>query len=416
MIFIVFKPNFISTQSTQLEVNKSARIARHQRVFAGASSLRLPRFNFGGKEVLNKVASARSLTENLFHHADKSRQNMDPATAANKLFKRYTAMVALLFVAGSISPYSSYADEMNAGEFGAYIDTSSFESGIVADTEGYLTKFNPQTNEGDRSTMNDRFEHTVAPGETLSTIANSYGLKTKTVLWENNLANANSIRVGQTLKIPPVDGVTHTVAKGESLEKIASNYSVETDVIERQNKLISSVVKEGDEIYIPGGQPLVVDTPVRATPARVGTSTRVATTATPVALSGSSDVPASGKPLIFPTRGKITQGYRAGHYAIDIADVSMPPVWAAASGKVVKASSGTWGGGYGNHVVIDHGNGMSTLYAHLDYLSVGLGDVVDQGQVLGKMGRTGRVYGVTGIHLHFEVIKNGVKQVPSNYY
>jgi len=395
----------------------SARSARHKKVFAGASILRLPRFNFGGMGFLNKIPSVKGITGNLLHHGAESKQTMDPATAANKLFKRYTAMVALLFVAGSISPYSTYAVEMNAGEFGAYIDTSSFESGIVADTEGYLTKFNPQTNEGDRSTMNDRFEHTVAPGETLSTIANSYGLKTKTVLWENNLANANSIRVGQKLMIPPVDGVTHTVAKGESLEKIAGEYSVETEVIERQNKLLSSVVKEGDEIYIPGGQPLVVDIPapaVRATPARVGTSTRVA--ATPVALSGSSNIPASGKPLIFPTRGKITQGYRPGHYAVDIADRSMPPVWAAASGKVVKASSGTWGGGYGNHVVIDHGNGMSTLYAHLDYLSVGLGDVVDQGQVLGRMGRTGRVYGVTGIHLHFEVIKNGVKQVPSNFY
>jgi murein DD-endopeptidase MepM/ murein hydrolase activator NlpD len=133
-------------------------------------------------------------------------------------------------------------------------------------------------------------------------------------------------------------------------------------------------------------------------------------------LAGSTDAPTVGKVFIRPTRGIITQGYKRGHYALDIADASKPPVWAAGSGTVIKASSGTWGGGYGNHVIIDHGNGMQTLYAHLDYLDVSNGDYVSQGAVIGRMGRTGRVYGRTGIHLHFEVRKNGVKQNPAAYY
>ncbi len=339
---------------------------------------------------------------------------MDSVSASNTLFKRYSAMVAVVFVIGSITPTGTTAEGMYAGDYGGfYVDTSTYSSGIISDEEGYLTKVNPQTNQGDRSNMTDRFEHTVASGETLSTIAEDYGLKTSTLLWENNLGNANSLKVGQKLVIPPVDGVSHKVGKGESIEKIAKEYGVEAETIRKQNNILIADVNSGDEIFVPGAKPLITD--VRSTPARVGTSTRVSV-GSPVALEGSYDAPMGEKPFIMPTRGKLTQGYHAGHYAFDLADVSMPPVWAAGTGTVTKASSGTWGGGYGNHVIIDHGNGLTTLYAHLDYLTVGVGDVVDQGEVIGRMGRTGRVYGRTGIHLHFEVILNGVKQLPSNYY
>ena len=100
----------------------------------------------------------------------------------------------------------------------------------------------------------------------------------------------------------------------------------------------------------------------------------------------------------------------------------MPAVWAAASGVVVKANTGCGsrtpkcGGGYGNHVIIDHGDGVKTLYGHLDSLNVKVGDNIKQGEVIGIMGNTGRVYGATGIHLHWEVIINGVKKNPIGYY
>lgn len=342
----------------------------------------------------------------------KKADTLDSHSASNSLFKKYSAMVAVIFIAGSISPVGTSA-EVYLNEFTPYASTEMYQGGILADDDGYLTKLNPQTSQTDRSGLTDKYTHKVESGETLSTIAMSYGLKTETILWENGLANANSLKIGQELVIPPVDGVSHKVAKGETLEKVATTFNVEVESISKQNNLIAANVAEGDEIFIPGAKPIITE--ARTSPARVSTATRVSV-GTPVALAGSSAAPVGAKPLIMPTRGVLTQGFHKGHYAYDIADRSMPPIWAAGGGKVTKASSGTWGGGYGNHVIIDHGNGLQTLYAHMDYLTVSVGDTVTQGEVIGRMGRTGRVYGVTGIHLHFEVIKNGVKQVPSDYY
>lgn len=308
------------------------------------------------------------------------------------------------------------------------VDSEALNTSILTDGDGYLTKINPQTDSGDRSTMNDRLIHTVASGETVSTIAQQYGLKSSTVLWENGLANANSLKINQQLLIPPVDGITHTVAKGESVEKLAKLYNIDADAIRKQNRLTASTLSLGQEVFMPGAAPIptVDTTPVRVTPSRSGTSSRVGSNvvAKPdgAILPGSDDSPVGNKPFIFPTRGKLTQGFHAGHYAFDIGDRSQPPIWAAGSGKVVKATTGCatvshgCGGGYGNHVIIDHGNGLQTLYAHMTYIDVAVGDEVTQGQVIGKMGRTGNVRGVTGIHLHFEVRKNGKKMLPSNYY
>jgi murein DD-endopeptidase MepM/ murein hydrolase activator NlpD len=346
--------------------------------------------------------------------------------ASNKLFSRYAMAVSLILIMGIVTPSEASFSEANATQIDAGIDTAALGNTLMADNDGYLTKINPQTSSGDRSSMNDRATHTVASGETVSTIASSYGLKSATVLWENGISNANSIRVGQKLYIPPVDGVTHTVAKGEDIGKVAKEYGVKSEDIVKQNRLVATTLAPGQEIYIPGGKPLVVDTPVRAsTPGRAGTRTEVASVGVGVGgaiLPRSGSSASVGKIFIFPTRGNITQGFHAGHYAFDIADRSQPPIWAAGAGKVVTVVTGCakvsygCGGGYGNHVIIDHGNGIQTLYGHMEYVLVKQGDQVSQGDVIGKMGRSGNVRGATGIHLHFEVRKNGKKEVPSNYY
>ncbi len=311
---------------------------------------------------------------------------------------------------------------------------ANITSPIVADQEGYFTKINPQTNAGDRSVMNDYLVHTVTSGETVSTIASSYGLKTATLIWANSILNANSLRVGQKILVPPVDGISHRVAKNETIDKLAKDYGVNGDTIVKQNSLSSKTLVAGEDIFIPGAKPLPSDIQAppaaktgRNNPARVASSTRTGSFAYSVPadgaiLQGSKDVPVGDKPFVFPTRGKITQYFHSGHYALDIANPDRPAVWAAGAGTVVKVAEGcgdvsyTCNGGYGNHVIIDHGNGIQTLYAHLTYATVKVGQHLASNEVIGKMGRSGNVRGVTGIHTHFEVRVNGKKVDPTGFY
>ena len=429
---LFFNDTFISIAATQpgLAANEVARRSRHQRVLTKASVL-----PFQGLFKLSESFSAkgRSIKNILTPYINfKEKEVVSSVSASNKLFKRYTAIVGFIFIIGSLSPITAddlYASSAPVDSIDSGIDSSS--GSLIADNEGYLTKLNPQTNIGDRSTMNDKLVHTVANGETVSTIAASYGIKTQTILWENGLSNANSIRVGQKLFVPPVDGVTYYAKKSDNVDKLAKAFGVPADSIMRQNGLVASTLTLGQAVFIPGAAPIAEDPiTVRTTPVRIGTGTRINNIAGAnvvagsggAILPGSDAAPIGNRPFIMPTRGSLTQGFHKGHYAFDIANSSQPPIWAAGAGTVVKAASGcptvSYGcnGGYGNHVIIDHGNGLQTLYGHMTYIEVKVGDKVTQGQVIGKMGRTGNVRGKTGIHLHFEVRLNGKKEVPSNYY
>ena len=280
---------------------------------------------------------------------------------------------------------------------------------LVSDEEGYLVKINPQTDESNRIGLTDYAVHTVDDGETLSQIAEKYGVNVDTVMWENNISNAHTIRSGQALLIPPIDGISYKVASGDSLEKIATKYKVSTESIIAQNGLETEVIQKGQALFLPGAVPIA---PVYV----AANGYRTTTTRDTRTFDSATSTPAVGKVFIYPTKGKVTQGYHGGHYALDIADRSKPPIWSAGAGTVEKVSTGTWGGGYGNHVIVDHGNGLKTLYAHMSTVNAYAGQWVNQGDVLGVMGNTGRVYGATGIHLHWEVHLNGVKQNPYNYF
>lgn|GEM_PF-220164 len=437
----------ISTTTEQSGANQIARRARHVKVFARSTFLKWPTFSFSSifgpakssspqGNLLGKIAPFLHRGHVEAHHY---------TSPSHRLFTRYGAAVALLFFIGSITTSNASSDGFSSGYValdGSW-DQASTDAPLMADQEGYLTKVNPQTNAGDRNTVNDYFVHSVASGDTISTIAAQYGLKQSTVLWANNLDANAKLKIDQKLLIPPVDGVYHQVAKSETVAKIASAYNVKADTILKQNDLLTDAsLNVGDEVFVPGAKPLVADVPVdtskvagRDTPARIASATRV--TSVPVAkgasgtiisnadaasLKGSDAAPSGDRPFIFPTRGTITQGFHPGHYAFDIANPDRPAIWAAGSGVVIHSNSEcanvsyTCGGGYGNHVIIDHGNGLQTLYGHMTYPTVKVGDHVTQGEVIGKMGRSGNVRGITGIHLHFEVRKNGVKLLPSNYY
>lgn len=122
-----------------------------------------------------------------------------------------------------------------------------------------------------------------------------------------------------------------------------------------------------------------------------------------------------GISLIRPASGVITSRFgirsRDNHKGLDIGAPKGTPIYAAASGTVTVSQYG-YGGGYGNYVMVSHGNGIQTLYGHCSELCVSVGEYVSQGQLIAKVGSTGIS---TGNHLHFEVRVNGVAQDPQNY-
>jgi murein DD-endopeptidase MepM/ murein hydrolase activator NlpD len=128
------------------------------------------------------------------------------------------------------------------------------------------------------------------------------------------------------------------------------------------------------------------------------------------ATSTSEDKVAAG--LIWPTKGSISRCIQPGHPGCDIANPSMPPVYAVADGVVSDVYHFTVYG-YGNAVVIDHGNGLTSLSAHLNETYVTKGQTVSQGQAIGQMGNTGNS---TGTHLHIEIKQNKVVQNPLAYF
>nr|WP_255547466.1 M23 family metallopeptidase [Fictibacillus sp. 26RED30] len=142
---------------------------------------------------------------------------------------------------------------------------------------------------------------------------------------------------------------------------------------------------------------------------------QVKTPVTEIQKIGTKVIPSKGTgTLSWPAVGGYIsshKGTRWGkeHKGMDIARPSERSILAADNGKVVSAG---WDGDYGNKIIIDHNNGMRTIYAHLDSMSVTTGDVVQKGSKIGVMGTTGQS---TGVHLHFEVYENGVLKDPAHY-
>ncbi len=228
--------------------------------------------------------------------------------------------------------------------------------------------------------------YTVRQGDSLSQIAEMFGVTGNTIKWANDLAKGTEIQPGDTLVILPIAGVSHVVKKGDTISTIAKKYEGNVDEILSYNQLDSdSDIAAGDTIIIPGGA------------MHSNASTKNTKGATPTRVTGGGS---AGAGFINPAPGSVkTQGIH-GYNAVDLAGSSGSTVRAAADGEIIIAKGSGWNGGYGNYIVVRHSNGTQTLYAHLSSLSVGVGEFVDQGQTIGGMGNTGKS---TGNHLHFEV-------------
>lgn len=230
--------------------------------------------------------------------------------------------------------------------------------------------------------------YTVKDGDTLSTIAQRYGISVNTLLWANDLTRSSIVRPGMELVILPVSGIRHTVKSGDTLSTLAKKYGADQDDIASFNGIASaSALATGDEIVIPGGELTV---PVKSV-AKTKVVKAAGSTGGASQPSGFFNHPVPGAVL--------TQGVH-GSNAVDLAASNGTAVYAASGGTVIVSKIGGYNGGYGNYIVIDHGSGIQTLYSHLSTDLVTVGQSVTQGERIGTVGITGAA---TGYHLHFEV-------------
>lgn len=255
----------------------------------------------------------------------------------------------------------------------------------------------------DRNASGGRIStYTVREGDSLSAIADMFDVSTNTILWANNLPKG-AIKPGTTLVILPVSGVRHTIGKGETLASIAKKYQSDADEIASYNGLDSgSGLTAGGTVIIPGGE--LAKAPVAKAKAKTATTKATAKIKTGGSMgailpTGDTSNMASAAFANPAPAGRVSQGIH-GWNGVDIAAPSGSPVYAAAGGTVIISRVGGWNGGYGNYVVIDHGNNIQTLYSHLNTSSVSVGQSVSRGSSIGTIGKTGQA---TGFHLHFEV-------------
>ncbi len=283
----------------------------------------------------------------------------------------------------------------------------------VADTSNELITQVATTNQqgtggGTEVTQQQVTNYTVQGGDTISTIAEQFGVSTKTVLWANGLNEFDFIKPGQTLKIPPVSGVIHQVASGDTLGSIARKYNVSEDTILSYNRLAdASMISSGETLVVPGGEP---PAPPAAAP-----STKPSTNYSSPSQEPNQPVPPSAPStsakFAWPVPGrKINQYFGYRHTGVDLGDPYGTPIYAAANGVVETVQYLHYG--YGYHVVIRHPNGYTTLYGHASKIFVKEGQVVQQGQTIALIGMTGRT---TGPHLHFEVRIGGRAVNPLGY-
>jgi hypothetical protein len=253
-------------------------------------------------------------------------------------------------------------------------------------------------------------EYTVQAGDTAWSIGEKFGLQPETILWGNSWLSveAGSLSIGLTLRIPPVDGVLHEVREGESIESIAALYGADPEVVREYpgNGLaaVGATPEVGRELIVPGGtRALAWTEPGPRFVAGLGR-------ASPGFYSGPLVQTGTGY-FAWPTNTQsVTQGFWGGHPAIDIDTYFRQPIFASDSGTVI--FSGWTDTGYGYLVVLDHGNGFWTYYAHNHALLVGVAQGVGQGQQIAESGSTGNS---TGDHLHFGIRYEGSWVNPLNF-
>lgn len=227
--------------------------------------------------------------------------------------------------------------------------------------------------------------YTVQKGDTPGGIAENFDISLNTLLWANNIRNANLIKIGDELIILPVTGIQYEVKKGDTIGSVAKKFKGDENEILNFNGLaIGEPLKIGMTLIIPDGE----ITPISTSPVTTSVS-RFANL--PAERTGYYLRPIMG--------GRKSQGIH-GFNGVDLATSCGSAVLASAEGSIIIARSSGWNGGYGKYTVLAHPNGTQTLYAHLGSILASVGQFVSQGSQIATVGSTGNS---TGCHAHFEV-------------
>jgi murein DD-endopeptidase MepM/ murein hydrolase activator NlpD len=323
------------------------------------------------------------------------------------------------------------ADRRDGGGLADTSTTSTTAGALVASVGGAVVQdmtvlqrdMEPYTIVPDRP-RNIVINYIVQPGDTVYGIADRFGLSPDTIFWASEALhdNVHMLSTGLMLNILPTDGVYHRSDGTNTIAWIAEHYQVAPEAIieSEYNQLEgytpNDIPPEGMRIVVPGGvrdyrpdYTWYAPEPESSASGASSSSGQFAPghpgSCAPVAGYGGTGV------WVNPVQGiyRVTQGFTGYHSGIDLAGVEGTPIVAADSGVVIFAGWNNWG--YGNLVVLDHGNSWVTFYGHLSSVGVGCGQFVSRGQYIGAMGNTGNS---SGAHLHFEMQWNRVPDNPLN--
>jgi LysM repeat protein len=231
--------------------------------------------------------------------------------------------------------------------------------------------------------------YVVRPGDSLSQIADMFGVTVNTIVWANNIKG--SIHEGDELVILPISGVIHKVAKGDTVRSIAAKYKADIgDILAYNDLSADGALEAGSTVIIPDGE--ISSVSVSKVPAGAA--------ANPTEKLRNAGGPVYKDYYIRPIVGGVKSQGLHGYNAVDLAAPIGTPIMASAAGTVIVVRTSGYNGGYGSYVVIAHSNGTQTLYAHMSRVAAVQGQAVDQGVVIGYVGSTGKS---TGPHVHFEI-------------
>lgn len=314
---------------------------------------------FGKAEGVGQESLSSAQASSLFVTSEKSK----PSPASNFIVMQDSSIKATL-------PPVLIGDSRTLGVFTV---AEAASGGIAGPREGIV-------------------EYVVQPGDTPSSVAESFQISLETLFWANDLTRSSQLKVGQKLIILPVDGVLHHVKDGDTISSIAKTYQADIERILAFNDLSSEGdIYIGDILIIPGGK----------MPPRV-----------PKAISQPTQVAVADSYFLYPLGGPRirTQGLH-WYNAVDLKGECGDPIYAVAEGRVLKvattSSTSKWAlQGAGNHLTILHPNGVVTYYGHLAASLVAPGQEVTRGQRIATVGGRPGTPGAglsTGCHLHFGV-------------